>query len=223
MNKAVPIGSGTAFPRDAQVRYVEGGRAKLVEEPDLTTLKDVKFFVRPLDFPSGGARGKGGPGGGRGGAPYGRGARHGGQVTSIFSSNDGVQQIFGDEGENAQDFDKWMEGIMNGGTDVCSAAQHIAAPVLGNLANVFGNSPDGDGASILWLQGPGSGVRSREVGCSVALWRLKSGLLVNDADTSGGIPRGPRVDSHSVLGSGELDESLRWSRIMSLKDGASEL
>ena len=90
-------------------------------------------------------------------------------MTSIFSSNDGVQQIFGDEGENAQDFDKWMEGIMNGGTDVCSAAQHIAAPVLGNLANVFGNSPDGDGASILWLQGPGSGVRSRDVGRSVAL------------------------------------------------------
>ena len=32
MNKAVPIGPGTAFPRDAQVRYIDGGRNKLVEE-----------------------------------------------------------------------------------------------------------------------------------------------------------------------------------------------
>ena len=39
---------------------------------------------------------------------------------------DGVQQIFGDEGENSQEFDEWFDGIMNGGTD---AAQHIAAPV----------------------------------------------------------------------------------------------
>ena len=79
------------------------GRAKLVEEPDLTTLKDVKFFVKPPDFSNGDGRGKGkGSGGGRGGAPYGRGAGRGGQVTSIFSANDGVQQIFGDEGENAQ-------------------------------------------------------------------------------------------------------------------------
>ena len=32
MNKAVPTGPGTAFPRDAQVRYIDGGRNKLVEE-----------------------------------------------------------------------------------------------------------------------------------------------------------------------------------------------
>merc|ERR1719272_247888 len=90
MNKAVPTGPGTAFPRDAQVRYIDGGRNKLAEEPDLTTLKDVKFFVKPSEFSSG--KGKGGPGGGlgggRGGAPYGRGAGRGGQVTSIFSGND---------------------------------------------------------------------------------------------------------------------------------------
>ena len=111
----------TAFGRDAQVRYIQGGRAKLVEEPDLTTLKDVKFFVKPPDFSSGGARGKGN-GGGRGGAPYGRGAGRGGQVTSIFGGSDSVQEIFGDEGENAQDFDKWMDGIMNGDAGVSSAA-----------------------------------------------------------------------------------------------------
>ena len=122
MNKAVPIGNGTAFARDAQVRYIEGGRAKLVEEPDLTTLKDVKFFVKPPDFSSGGARGKGN-GGGRGGAPYGRGAGRGGQVTSIFSTSDSVQEIFGDEGENAQDFDKWMDGIMNGDAGVSVALE----------------------------------------------------------------------------------------------------
>ena len=58
MNKAVPIGSGTAFARDAQIRYIEGGRAKLVEEPDLTTLKDVKFFVKPPEFSSGKGKGK---------------------------------------------------------------------------------------------------------------------------------------------------------------------
>ena len=81
MNKAVPIGSGTAFARDAQIRYIEGGRAKLVEEPDITTLKDVKFFVKPPDFSNGDGRGKGkGSGGGRGGAPYGRGAGRGGSA-----------------------------------------------------------------------------------------------------------------------------------------------
>ena len=59
------IGTGTAFARDAQIRYIEGGRAKLVEEPDLTTLKDVKFFVKPPDFSNGGGRGNGkGSGGG---------------------------------------------------------------------------------------------------------------------------------------------------------------
>merc|ERR1719272_1580707 len=42
MNKAVPTGPGTAYPRDSQVRYIDGGRNKLVEEPDLTTLKNVK-------------------------------------------------------------------------------------------------------------------------------------------------------------------------------------
>ena len=148
MNKAVPIGSGTAFARDAQVRYIEGGRAKLVEEPDLTTLKDVKFFVKPPDFSNGGGRGNGkGSGGGRGGAPYGRGAGRGGQVTSIFSANDGVQQIFGDEGENAQDFDQWMDGVMNGDNDA-SGTGNIAAPVFGTLANFFGNSPSGDGETL---------------------------------------------------------------------------
>ena len=47
-----------------------------------------------------------------------------------------MQQIFGEEGENSQEFDKWMEGTTNGGTD---AAQHIAAPILGNVTNFFGN------------------------------------------------------------------------------------
>ena len=119
----------------------------MVEEPDLTTLKDVKFFVKPPDFSSGGARGKGN-GGGRGGAPYGRGAGRGGQVTSIFGGSDSVQEIFGDEGENAQDFDNWMDGIMNGDAGVSSAAQHVAAPIFGHLANFFGNSPNGDGETL---------------------------------------------------------------------------
>ena len=48
-----------------------------------------------------------------------------------------MQQIFGDEGENAQDFNAWMDGIMNGDTD---AVQHVAAPILGSFANFFGNS-----------------------------------------------------------------------------------
>ena len=149
MNKAVPIGTGTAFPRDAQVRYIEGGRAKLVEEPDLTTLKDVKFFVKPPDFPAGGkGGGRGGQPGGRGGAPYGRGGGRGGQVTSILSNASNVQEIFGDEGENAQDFDSWMDGIMNAGADVCNASQHVAAPLFGNMASFFSGSPDGDGESL---------------------------------------------------------------------------
>eukprot|EP00964_Phaeocystis_antarctica_P162991 scaffold138323_cov151-Phaeocystis_antarctica.AAC.1 len=86
MNKAVPTGPGTDYPRDSQVRYIDGGRNKLVEEPDLTTLKNVKFFVKPSEFSSGkgNGEGKGGPGGGRGGgrggAPYDRGAGRGGQV-----------------------------------------------------------------------------------------------------------------------------------------------
>ena len=66
-------------------------------------------------------------------------------MTSIFSGNDGVQQIFGDEGENAQDFDAWMDGIMNGGTD---AVQHVAAPILGSFANFSGNSSNGDGETL---------------------------------------------------------------------------
>ena len=41
MNKAIATGPGTAYPRDSQVRYIDGGRNNLVEEPDLTTLKDV--------------------------------------------------------------------------------------------------------------------------------------------------------------------------------------
>jgi hypothetical protein len=61
-----------------------------------------------------------------------------------------VQEIFGDEGENAQDFDKWMDGIMNGDAGVSGAAQHVAAPVFGSLANFFGNSPDGDGEEAHW-------------------------------------------------------------------------
>ena len=56
-----------------------------------------------------------------------------------------MQQIFGDEGENSQEFDEWFDGIMNGGTD---AAQHIAAPILGSFANFFGNSSDGDGETL---------------------------------------------------------------------------
>eukprot|EP00964_Phaeocystis_antarctica_P035024 scaffold19962_cov100-Phaeocystis_antarctica.AAC.1 len=49
------------------------------------------------------------------------------------------------EGENAQDFNAWMDGIMNGDTD---AVQHVAAPMLGSFANFFGNSSNGDGETL---------------------------------------------------------------------------
>ena len=124
---------------DVSVPLDRDSRAPLWWLLHLTTLKDVKFYVKPSEFSTGKGKGegKGGRGGGRGGAPYGRGAGRGGQVTSIFSGNDAVQQIFGDEGENAQDFNAWMDGIMNGDTD---AVQHVAAPILGSFANFFGNS-----------------------------------------------------------------------------------
>ena len=37
---------------------------------------------------------------------------------------------------------------MNGDAGVSGAAQHVAAPVFGSLANFFGNSPDGDGETL---------------------------------------------------------------------------
>ena len=96
---------------DVSVPLDRDSRAPLWWLLHLTTLKDVKFYVKPSEFSTGKGKGegKGGRGGGRGGAPYGRGAGRGGQVTSIFSGNDAVQQIFGDEGENAQDFNAWMD------------------------------------------------------------------------------------------------------------------
>ena len=42
-NSTVPIGAGSNFPKDMQVRFVKGARAHLKDNAQLTTMKGVRF------------------------------------------------------------------------------------------------------------------------------------------------------------------------------------
>ena len=69
-NSTVPVGAGSNFPKDMQVRFIAGARAHLKENPQLTTMKGVRFTIEKA--PTTG-KGKGGGGGGRGGGGRGGG------------------------------------------------------------------------------------------------------------------------------------------------------
>ena len=132
LNAAVKIGDGTNFARDMQCRYITGARAHLKDNPELKSLKSVKFHVEPpaggynrTDGRGGKGKGKGaggrGQNGGRGGAPR--------QATPVITS---VSQMLGDDDE---DFDSWLAGQMHEET-------RVAAPIFGSL---FGGDDSDDG------------------------------------------------------------------------------
>ena len=72
-NSSVPIGAGSNYPKDMQVRFINGARSHLKENPDLKSMKNVRFTIeRPAGSGKGkgsGGRGGGGRGGGRSAAP----------------------------------------------------------------------------------------------------------------------------------------------------------
>ena len=135
LNKAVKIGEGSSFPRDVQVRYITGARAHVAENPTLNSLKGVKFKVEP---PKGGYTGGGrGKGRGRGSGQGGRGGG-GRQATPLMEApSSSIVDVFGDEGENSNDFDTWLTSQMH------EEAQQVT-PIFGGL---FGNR-DGDSPTI---------------------------------------------------------------------------
>lgn len=105
-NSAVRIGEGTPFQKQMQINFIKGARAHLKANPELETMKGVKFVIEKSSTPGGKGRGGGGRGGaGRGGGSAGRSA------TPIIMSNVGEAEFFGDDGENATDFESWVRGM----------------------------------------------------------------------------------------------------------------
>ena len=131
-NSTVPIGAGSNFPKDMQVRFITGARAYLKENAQLTTMKGARFPVEKAP-----TTGKGKGGGGRGG-----GGRGGGRsATPIISSSISEVQFFGDEGENAQDFESWVQNMQGEQAE----SDQLAAPVF---ASFFGGGDPPDEAEL---------------------------------------------------------------------------
>ena len=131
-NSTVPIGAGSNFPKDMQVRFITGARAYLKENAQLTTMKGARFPIEKAP-----TTGKGKGGGGRGG-----GGRGGGRsATPIISSSISEVQFFGDEGENAQDFESWVQNMQGEQAE----SDQLAAPVF---ASFFGGGDPPDEAEL---------------------------------------------------------------------------
>ena len=131
-NSTVPIGAGSNFPKDMQVRFITGARAYLKENAQLTTMKGARFPVEKAP-----TTGKGKGGGGRGG-----GGRGGGRsATPIISSSISEVQFFGDEGENAQDFESWVQNMQGEQAE----SDQLAAPAF---ASFFGGGDPPDEAEL---------------------------------------------------------------------------
>ena len=129
-NSSVPIGAGSNYPKDMQVRFINGARSHLKENPDLKSMKNVRFTI---ERPAGSGKGKGG--GGRGG-----GGRGGGRSAApIISSSVNEVHFFGDEGENAQDFESWVQSMQVEAAE----SDQMAAPIFANLFG--GGDPPNDG------------------------------------------------------------------------------
>ena len=125
-NKDIAIGEGSKFPKDMQVRFIKGARAHLEQNQELKSMKGVKFLVEKPPHAGGGkGRGGGGRGGSGGGGRGGGGGRSAAPI--IFSASE--VDFFGDEGENAEDFDAWVQNMQN------ESDGHVAAPVF---ARFFG-------------------------------------------------------------------------------------
>jgi hypothetical protein len=131
-NGAVPVGAGSDFPKDMQVRFVKGARAHLQQNPQLKTMKGVRFTIEKAPD-----KGKGKGGGGRGCG--GRGGSR--SATPIISSSVNEVHFFGDEGENAQDFETWVQDMQGEGAE----SEQLAAPAF---ANFFGGGSPPDEAEL---------------------------------------------------------------------------
>ena len=115
-----------------QVRFITGARAHLKENAQLTTMKGARFPIAEKAPTTG--KGKGG--GGRGG-----GGRGGGRsATPIISSSISEVQFFGDEGENAQDFEAWVQNMQGEQAE----SDQLAAPVFASFFG--GGDPRGNAA-----------------------------------------------------------------------------
>ena len=134
-NPAIKIGENTQFCRPVQMRFITGARAHLQANPELKTMKNVKFSIDKSSGP-----GKGGRGGGRGGNG-GRGAAAGRTATPVMA------HFFGDDDDkaNPESFEDWLEKMQcenvadgasaeSDGTSVLPTGA-LAAPVF---ANFFG-------------------------------------------------------------------------------------
>ena len=116
----------TSLATIVQVRYINGARSHIADNPTLNSLKGVKFKVEPpAGGYSGGGRGKGrGGGGGRGGGRCRR------QATPLIETpQDSVREMFGDDGENVGDFDDLLSAQMH------EESQQVT-PIFGRLFSV---------------------------------------------------------------------------------------
>ena len=125
-------GRGLAASASAHPRAFTGARAYLKENAQLTTMKGARFPVEKAP-----TTGKGKGGGGRGG-----GGRGGGRsATPIISSSISEVQFFGDEGENAQDFESWVQNMQGEQAE----SDQLAAPAF---ASFFGGGDPPDEAEL---------------------------------------------------------------------------
>ena len=107
-NEKVKTGDNTPFFKAMQINFIKSARAHLKQNPELKTMKGVKFLI---DKSSSGGKGKGGGGrggGGRGGGSAGRSA------APVVMSSVAQAELFGDVGENPEDFEAWVLNQQDG-------------------------------------------------------------------------------------------------------------